>query len=85
MVAIQIREVPEDVRQALADRAQARGQSLQQFLLTLVTDEARRSVNVAVLDRFENRDDGIRLTPEQAAENTDHAGREDSLARVGEQ
>ncbi|MGI8592594.1 MAG: FitA-like ribbon-helix-helix domain-containing protein, partial [Nakamurella sp.] len=41
MVALQIREVPDDIRQALADRAAARGQSLQSFLLSLVTAEAR--------------------------------------------
>ncbi len=48
-MALQIRDVPEDIRQALADRAAARGQSLQAFLLMLVTDEARRSGNLAFL------------------------------------
>ncbi|MGH3843031.1 MAG: hypothetical protein ACRDS0_16525 [Pseudonocardiaceae bacterium] len=58
MVASQIRDVPEDV---LAQRARARGQSLQAFLLWLVEQEARRSRNLAVLDRFADRTDGSRL------------------------
>ena len=41
MVALQIRDVPDDVHQTLSGRAAARGQSLQSFLLTLVIDEAR--------------------------------------------
>ncbi len=67
MVALQIRDVPDDVRQALADRARARGQSLQAFLLSLVEDEARRSRNLALLDRFDGRDDGSRLSVRQAS------------------
>ena len=62
MVALQIRGVPDDVRDALAERARARGQSLQAFLLSLVEDEARRSVNLTLLDRFAGRDDGSRLS-----------------------
>ncbi len=58
VVALQIRDVPEDIRKALADRVAARGQSLQSFLLTLVTNEARRSTNLAVLERFSRQDDG---------------------------
>jgi len=71
MVALQIRDVPEDVRQALAERARARGQSLQAFLLSLVQDEARRSTNLALLGRFDGRDDGSRLPPSQATEALD--------------
>ena len=62
MVALQIRDVPEDVRQALADLAAARGQSLQSYLLTLVTDEARRSTNLALLADFAGRQDGSLLS-----------------------
>lgn len=68
MVALQIRDVPDDVRQALADRARARGQSLQAFLLSLVEDEARRSANLALLDRFAGRDDGSRLAAGEVTE-----------------
>lgn len=73
MVALQIRRVPDDIRQALADRAASRGQSLQAFLLTVITDEARRSSNVALLTRFRGRDDGSRLSPAQVTEALDQA------------
>lgn len=68
MVALQIRDVPEDVRDALAVRARARGQSLQALLLSLVVEEARRSRNLALLDRFAGRTDGSALTPDQVAD-----------------
>lgn len=73
MVALQIRDVPDDVRRALAERAAARGQSLQAFLLTLVTDEAHRSSNLAVLERFVGRQDGSQLSSAQATEALDRA------------
>jgi hypothetical protein len=68
MVALQIRDVPEEVRDALAERARARGQSLQAFLLAVIQDEARRSRNRALLDRFAGRSDGSQLDPEAAAD-----------------
>jgi len=40
-VALQIRDVPDDIRDTLAAQASSRGQSLQAFLLGLVTQEAR--------------------------------------------
>lgn len=67
MVALQIRDVPDDVRQALAERARARGQSLQAFLLSLVKAEARRSNNAAVLSRVAKRSDGTRTQPGETA------------------
>lgn len=73
MVALQIRDVPDDIRRALAERAAARGQSLQSFLLTLVTDEARRSTNLALLERFGARQDGSQLSPAQVTEAVDQA------------
>lgn len=68
MVALQIRHVDEDVRDTLAARAQARGQSLQTYLLKMVQDDARRATNLAVLDRFEGRSDGASLPAGAAAE-----------------
>lgn len=73
MVALQIRDVPDDVRRTLAERARTRGQSLQAFLLSLVEEEARRSANLALLDRFAGRDDGSRLSVDQAADALDGA------------
>lgn len=71
MVALQIRDVPEDVREALA--ARARGQSLQAFLLSIVTDEARRTANLALLNHFADRDDGTQLTAAEATDALDAA------------
>lgn len=59
MVALQIRDVPDEVRDILADRAQQLGQSLQAYLLHLVTDEAARANNIALLRTFESRTDGV--------------------------
>ena len=59
MVALQIREVPDDVHDTLADRARQRGQSLQAYLLELVETEARRARNADVLSRFARRTDGV--------------------------
>jgi antitoxin FitA len=67
MVALQIRDVPENVRDALAERARAKGQSLQAFLLALVEAEARRAQNSAVLAKFAGRSDGSRAEPGQTA------------------
>lgn len=58
MLALQIRHVPVEVRDALARQARARGQSLQSFLLSLITAEARRSRNVVLLDELEGKLDG---------------------------
>jgi len=67
MVALQIRDVPEDVRDALAAQARARGQSLQAYLLDLVETHARRLRNGAILDRFAGRTDGTRSLPGETA------------------
>ncbi|MBI0317607.1 hypothetical protein JBF12_32460 [Streptomyces javensis] len=58
MVALQIRDVPDEVRDILAERARQLGQSLQGYLLDLVKNEAERAGNVALLQRFEGRSDG---------------------------
>ncbi|MFF3670056.1 hypothetical protein [Microtetraspora malaysiensis] len=55
MVALQIRDVPAEVRDALAEQANARGMSLQGLLLELVTTEARRSRNLDILKRAGDR------------------------------
>ncbi|MFD3506363.1 hypothetical protein [Nocardia sp. NPDC058666] len=52
MVALQIRDVPEPLRDQLVALARQRGQSLQSFLFDLIRDEARRQDNIAVLKRF---------------------------------
>jgi hypothetical protein len=52
MVALQIRDVPEELRDRLVALARERQQSLQAFLFELINDEARRRDNLAVLKQF---------------------------------
>ena len=59
MVALQIRDVPDDVNAALKARAAAAGQSLQAYLLALVQREAARGDNAAILAQFRGRDDRV--------------------------
>lgn len=61
MVALQIRDVPEAVRDRLADMAAERGQSLQTYLFDLINDEVRRRDNLAVLEQFSAKRYGTRL------------------------
>jgi hypothetical protein len=51
---IAIRDVPEDVRDALAARARENGQSLQAFLLSLVMREAAFARNLELLKEIES-------------------------------
>jgi len=51
-VALQIRDVPEEIRDALAEAAAERGQSMQVYLLNLVSADARRRRNAEVFDRL---------------------------------
>ncbi|MFG1924041.1 hypothetical protein [Cryptosporangium sp. NPDC048952] len=76
-LALQIRNVPEEVRDALVEQASARGQSLQAFLLDLVRAQARRSANTAVLQRFRDRVDGSSVLPGDTAAMVaeEHGGR----------
>ena len=63
MVALQIRDVPEELRDRLSELASLRGQSLQAYLFDVVSDEARRQDNLAVLDRFAKGAYSTRLSP----------------------
>lgn len=82
MTALQIRNVPDDIREALVERARARGQSLQAFLLSVVEDEARRSSNLGLLARFSDRSDGSRLTSAELAAETEQLRAERDGGRV---
>lgn len=48
-VALQIRDVPDEVRDTLASAARSHGQSLQAFLLEMVEREARYFRNIEIL------------------------------------
>jgi antitoxin FitA len=63
MVALQIRDVPEEVHEVLVARATARGQSLQAYLLDLVRRHAAQAGNARLLERFADRADGICTGP----------------------
>jgi predicted nucleic acid-binding protein len=51
MVALQIRDVPDDLRDRLSELARQRGQSLRAYRFDVIRDEARQD-NLAVLNRF---------------------------------
>jgi hypothetical protein len=54
-VNILVRDVPDEVREALADMARRRGQSLQAYLISVLEVEAALSRNRAVLERAGSR------------------------------
>jgi len=58
MTSIQVKDVPEDVHATLRRRAASAGQSLQEYLLSRLTDEARRPTLDEVLERVEHRSGG---------------------------
>jgi plasmid stability protein len=65
---MQIRDVPDDIADAIAARARAKGQSAQAYMLDLLAADVRRSRNIDLIAQFEGRDDGMHSTPGQAAE-----------------
>lgn len=62
MVALQIRDVPDEVRDALAERARDAGQSLQGFLLGLVVREASFTTNRRIITELDEWTTGSGLT-----------------------
>jgi hypothetical protein len=68
MVALQIRDVSEEVRDRLASVAAMRGQSLQAYLLDLVEADARRNRNRELIATMRGRTDGDRSTLEESME-----------------
>jgi hypothetical protein len=82
MVALQIRDVPEALRDRLAAIADERGQSLQAYLFDLVTDEVRRRDNLAVLERFSRPVHGTRLSTDDVL-GTLREGRDERDAGLG--
>ncbi|RMI13614.1 FitA-like ribbon-helix-helix domain-containing protein [Cellulomonas triticagri] len=73
MVAIQIRDVPEDVRDVLTRRARAKGQSLQAYLRDVVLREASFENNLAVLDSIAARRPGSAATGDDVLDALDRA------------
>lgn len=52
---LQIRDVPDDVRRTLKERAAAQGESLNRYLIDLLTREAAQPTVREVLDRANRR------------------------------
>jgi plasmid stability protein len=67
MPSIQVKDVPDDVHAVLRRRAAVAGQSLQEYLLGLLTDQAETPTLDEVLDRAGGRAGG-RVTAEMANE-----------------
>lgn len=58
MPNIQIKDVPAEAHAVLRERASAAHQSLQEYLLTLLVEQASRPTVDEVLDRVEGRHGG---------------------------
>ena len=58
MPSVQIKNVPDDVHRTLRTRAAANGQSLQEFLLALLVEEAHHASLDEVLDRLDQQASG---------------------------
>ncbi|MCL2317420.1 MAG: hypothetical protein FWC46_10120 [Actinomycetia bacterium] len=71
---MQIRDVPDDIRDTLAARAAAEGRSLQSLLLSLVTSEARAHANAGMFDATAGL--RVRLEGDTSPASVIRAGRE---------
>ncbi len=58
MTSIQVKNVPSDVHQTLRERAVGSGQSLQEYLLQLLCEQARTPTLDEVLERAAGRAGG---------------------------
>jgi len=67
MANVQIKNVPEETRRVLRERAAKAGQSQQEYLLALLVDAARTPTLEEIFERID-RDSGSRLTLEFAVE-----------------
>lgn len=77
MAYLQIRDVPDDVRGVLAERAAERGQSLNMYLREVVLREASFARNRALIDEVVSRRGRSSFTAEDVITARD-AGREGS-------
>ena len=68
MPSIQIKNVPPEVHRVLRRRAAEEGQSLQEYLLARLSEEAQLETPAEVFDRIERERSGGSLSPALAAE-----------------
>ncbi|MFD6175646.1 MULTISPECIES: FitA-like ribbon-helix-helix domain-containing protein [unclassified Isoptericola] len=79
MAYLQIRDVPDDVRDVLAERARERGQSLNMYLRDVVLREAAFDRNRALIDDLTSRRQGSTFTADDVVAARDAArGRRDA-------
>ncbi len=72
MVSIQIKHVPEETHAVLTRRAAAAHQSLQEYLLARLIEQAASPTNAEIFDEidaeFEREGGGLTLTPQEIAD-----------------
>ena len=72
MVSIQIKHVPEETHAVLTRRAAAAHQSLQEYLLTKLIEDAARPTNAEIFAeieaRFAREGGGLKLSPQEIAD-----------------
>jgi plasmid stability protein len=76
MVALQIRDIPDDVRDVLTRRARAKGQSLQAYLREMVLRDAAFEDNLALLDSLAHARRGAVGTGDDVLDALDAARRD---------
>ena len=76
MTVITIRHVPDDVRDKLATRAKAAGQSMQQYLLSELTRQTQEPTMAELLERHRRTVPPLTLTADEIVAAV-HAGREE--------
>jgi hypothetical protein len=62
MVSIQIKHVPDETHAVLTRRAAAAHQSLQEYLLALLVDEASTPTNAEIFEEIEREGTGVTLS-----------------------
>ena len=67
VVSIQVLDVPEQVRDTLAQVARSRGQSMQAYLLAPPEEDARRARNVMLLKQVRENGGGYVAAPGETA------------------
>jgi hypothetical protein len=76
VVDIEIRDVPDDVRDRLTARAALLGESLEEYLLRLLTEEALVPTNAEVIARVRAVGGGTHVAPGHGADAVHEARRE---------
>jgi antitoxin FitA len=72
MVSIQIKHVPDETHAVLRRRAAEAHQSLQEYLLAMLIEDASSPTNAEIFDEieaeFQREGEGLKLTPQEIAD-----------------